>query len=116
MSEFIALKEPAIAGRPPEAHQEFSLLTADCRLAYKTDGISCDCEAAMLGGDPVCLHRAAYWYAQGVLELDPEPEPPASAAPVICFRCRAAEAGCSVCGGAGVAPLGAQAAALRDVA
>jgi hypothetical protein len=36
----------------------------------------------MLGGDPVCLHRAAYWYAQGVLELDPEPKPPASAAPV----------------------------------
>ncbi len=60
-------------------------------IAYRTDGISCDCEAAMLGGDPVCLHRAAYWYAQGVLELDPEPEPPASAAPVICFRCRGAE-------------------------
>jgi hypothetical protein len=30
----------------------------------------------MLGGDPVCLHRAAYWYAVGALELDPEPEPP----------------------------------------
>src|SRR5918994_7007237 len=46
-------------------------------IAYRTDGIECDCEAAMLGGDPVCLHRAAYWYAQGVLERDPEPEPPA---------------------------------------
>jgi hypothetical protein len=85
-------------------------------IAYRTDGVSCDCEAAMLGGDPVCLHRAAYWYAVGVLELDPEPEPPVSAAPVICFRCRGSEAGCSVCGSAGVAPLGAQAAALRDVA
>src|SRR5215204_4333633 len=41
--------------------------------AYRTDGISCDCEAAMLGGDPVCLHRAAYWYALGELEQDPEP-------------------------------------------
>ena len=68
----------------------------------------------MLGGDPVCLHRAASWYAQGVLELDPEP--PASAAPVICFRCRGAEAGCPVCQGAGVASLSAQAAALRVAA
>ncbi len=43
----------------------------------------------MLGGDPVCLHRAAYWYAQGVLELDPEPEPPTPAAPnVVPFRPR----------------------------
>jgi hypothetical protein len=70
----------------------------------------------MLGGDPVCLHRAAYWYAQGVLELDPEPEPPASAAPVVCFRCRGAEADCHVCKGAGVALLSAKAAALRDAA
>jgi len=53
----------------------------------------------MLGGDPICLHRAAYWYAQGVLELDPEPEPPASAAPVVCFRCRGEEASCPVCQG-----------------
>ena len=52
-------------------------------LAYQTDGISCDCEAAMLGGDPVCLHRAAYWYAQAVLERDPEPEPPVSVAPLV---------------------------------
>ena len=58
----------------------------------------------------MCLHRAAYWYAQGVLELDPEP--PASAAPVICFRCRGAEAGCPVCQGAGIASLSTQAAAL----
>ena len=40
----------------------------------------------MLGGDPVCLHRAAYWYAQGVLELDPEPNrlrPPRSSASTV---------------------------------
>ena len=67
----------------------------------------------MLGGDPVCLYRAAYWYAQGVLELDPEPEPPASADPFVCFRCRGAAAGCLVCHGAGVVALPDQAAALR---
>jgi len=78
--------------------------------------MTCDCEAAMLGGDPVCLHRAASWYAQGVLELDPEPEPPASAAPVICFRCRGAEAGCPVYQGAGVASLDTQAAMLGQAA
>ncbi len=85
-------------------------------LAYRTDGVSCDCEAAMLGGDPVCLHRAAYWYAQGVLELDPEPQPPASAAPVVCFRCRGALPDCAVCTGLGVATLAAQAAALAAAA
>src|SRR5918994_1355590 len=64
-------------------------------IAYRTDGVECECEAAMLGGDPVCLHRAAYWHAQGVLELDPEPGAPAGS--VVCFRCRGAEAGCDVC-------------------
>jgi hypothetical protein len=29
-------------------------------IAYRTDGITCDCEADMLGGDPACLHRSAY--------------------------------------------------------
>ena len=67
----------------------------------------------MLGGDPACLHRTAYRYAPGVLGLDPEPEPPTAAAPVICFRCRGGDAGCPVCGGAGVATLSAQAAVLR---
>src|SRR5919199_6648886 len=59
-------------------------------VCYRTDGVECECEAAMLGGDPVCLHRAAYWHAQGVLDLDPEPEPPASVAvaPVTCFCCQ----------------------------
>jgi hypothetical protein len=85
-------------------------------IAYRTDGVTCDCEAAMLGGDPVCLHRAAYWYAQGVLELDPEPGAPAPAALVVCFRCRGTEAGCPVCEVAGVASLSTQAAALRSAA
>jgi hypothetical protein len=61
-------------------------------VAYRTDGVSCDCEAAMLGGDPVCLHRAAYWYAIGVLELDAEPDPPALGAGADCPDCN----GCGV--------------------
>src|ERR671910_2389805 len=58
-------------------------------IAYRTDGVACDCEAAMLGGDPVCLHRAAYWYAVGVLEQDPEPEPPALGVPAPRVDCLA---------------------------
>src|SRR5919112_1448623 len=85
-------------------------------VAYRTDDISYDCEAAMLGGDPVCLHRAAYWYAQGVLEPDPDPEQPALAAPVICFQCRESEARCPVCQGRGTASLAEQAAARRAAA
>jgi hypothetical protein len=34
---------------------------------YSTDGIECECEAAMLGGDPVCKHRAIYWHDRGLL-------------------------------------------------
>jgi hypothetical protein len=48
-------------------------------VAYETDGDTCTCEAAMLGSDPICKHRAAYWFTQGVLDVDPEPEPPAPA-------------------------------------
>ena len=81
-------------------------------IAYRTDGITCDCEATMLGGDPVCLHRAAYWFAQGVLELDPE----LPAAAVACLRCRGMEVGCPVCQGAGIASLPVQAAALTAAA
>jgi hypothetical protein len=85
-------------------------------VVYGTDGVLCECEAAMLAGDPVCLHRAATWHAVGVLNLDLEPEPPAPAVPVVCFRYRGREAGCPVCAGAGDAPLDAQAAALREAA
>src|SRR5215213_8068598 len=38
-------------------------------VAYRTDGVSCDCEAAMLGGDPVCKHQAAFFLLVGALEL-----------------------------------------------
>lgn len=44
-------------------------------VAYETDGTTCTCAAAMLGGDPVCLHRAALRE-----HLRPQPEPPAHTA------------------------------------
>jgi hypothetical protein len=98
-------------------------------ICYRTDGTSCECEAAMLSGDPVCLHRAAFWHAQGLLDLDPEPDPPAPIAAVECWHCHGvglivadarsgnrALAACPTCGGQGVAALVTQAAALVDAA
>ncbi len=75
---------------------------------------SCSCPAGEFG-DPCCKHAARYYLDAGVLDPEPEP-PPAPAAPVVCFRCRGNDAGCPVCSGDGSAPLGAQAAALRDAA
>ncbi len=75
--------------------------------------VSCSCPAGAFG-DACCKHAARYYLDAGV--LDPEPEPPAPAAPVVCFRCRGKDAGCPVCAGAGIALLDAQAAALRDTA
>ena len=42
----------------------------------------CECPAGEFN-DEVCKHRAAYYHAAGLLDLDPEPEPepPAPAAP-----------------------------------
>ena len=57
-------------------------------IAYRTDGVTCDCEAAMLGGDPVCLHRAAYWYARACWSWTRSRSPRLRPL-VICFRCRA---------------------------
>jgi hypothetical protein len=73
----------------------------------------CSCLAG-LNDDPVCKHRAAFFLLIGALNTDPEPEgsPPASAAPVVCFRCQGADASCPVCAGAGLASLAAQSAAL----
>jgi SWIM zinc finger len=76
---------------------------------------SCSCPAGTFG-DPCCKHAARYYLDAGLLDLDdPEPDPPASS-PIVCFRCRGAEAGCSVCQGAGVAPMSAHAAALVGAA
>jgi hypothetical protein len=52
---------------------------SDPGAAYETDGVGCTCPAALLEGKPVCLHRAPYWHAQGVLDVNGEPEPPAPA-------------------------------------
>ena len=41
--------------------------------AYETDGTTCTCAAAMLGNDPVCLHRAAL-RAHLTGGSDPEPQ------------------------------------------
>jgi hypothetical protein len=49
---------------------------SDPGAAYETNGTECTCPTAQLGGDPVCLHRAAHWHAQGVLDLEPEPPAP----------------------------------------
>lgn len=90
---------------------------SDANAAYEvevTDNIAhgCSCLAG-LNDDPVCKHRAAFYLLIGSLSIDPEPEPPGPAAPApICFRCRGTDTGCPVCQGAGVAALGAQAAAL----
>ena len=52
------------------------LVTSSSRLdvVHRTDGFECTCEAALLGADPVCQHRAVVRYIFGWL---PEPTPPA---------------------------------------
>ncbi len=59
----------------------------DPAVAYElavTDGIAhgCSCKAGEFG-DPVCCHRAAYYHAAGLLDLDPPPTPAAPAVAVI---------------------------------
>jgi hypothetical protein len=93
---------------------------SDANAAYEVEvtgnvAHGCTC-LAWINDDPVCKHRAAFYLLIGALDLNPEPEPPAPAANVVCFPCRGAEATCPVRSGAGVAPLDAQAAALRDAA
>ncbi|MDP9359574.1 MAG: hypothetical protein M3R02_30660 [Chloroflexota bacterium] len=73
----------------------------DPRAAYVVSGQSCECRAAA-EGDPVCLHRAAFWHAQGVLDLDPEPA--ATPAPVVVEPASAPAATCPTCNGNGIDP------------
>ncbi len=59
----------------------------DATKAYTvqvSNGIAhgCECPAGDFN-DPICKHRAAYYFAAGLLDLDPEPEPePEPPAPV----------------------------------
>jgi len=89
---------------------------SDPKLAYLLEvrsGVvqSCSCPAGEFG-DPVCKHRAIFYHLIGVLDLDPEPDPPAASARVVCFRRQGSGAACPVCAGTGLAALAAQAAAL----
>jgi hypothetical protein len=89
---------------------------SDATLAYLLEirnglVVSCSCPAGQCG-DPCCKHAARYYLDAGMLDLDPEPDPPAPVAPVVCFRCQGRDAACPVCVGAGLAALAAQAAAL----
>ena len=71
----------------------------DAAVAYGTDSTDCDCPAAMLGADPVCKHRTAYWNALGALDLDPEPDPPPPVVAVTAIIVRRAV--CAWCEGEG---------------
>jgi hypothetical protein len=48
--------------------------SSDDTLCYVTDGRICTCQAGE-NGDPVCQHRALYWFRRGLLNPDP-PLPP----------------------------------------
>ncbi len=87
---------------------------SDPKVAYlleiRNAVVTCSCPAGEFG-DPCCKHAARYYLDAGL--LDPEPDPPAPVAPVVCFRCRGREAGCPVCSGSGLVGLVAQAPALH---
>src|SRR5688572_22185911 len=80
-----ALKRAELAGvqvRQLQGSGQWIVTSAsDPGAAYETDGTTCTCPAAQLGGEPVCLHRAAFWHSQGMLDFEPEPEPPAPSQP-----------------------------------
>ena len=89
---------------------------SDPKLAYVLEVVagvvrSCSCPAGEFG-DPCCKHAARFYLDAGLVDPEPEGSPPASAAAVVCFRCRGIDAACAVCVGAGLASLTAQAAAL----
>ena len=68
----------------------------DASVAYEVTGTDCECQAAEFG-DPVCKHRALWWHLQGMLDLDPEPAPPAPAVTAVIVR----PAACAWCEGEG---------------
>ncbi len=75
---------------------------SDPAAAYLVSANGCECQAGEYG-DPACKHRAAFWHAQGVLDLEPEPD----AAPVVTavvVEPAPASAICPACGGRGIDP------------
>ncbi len=73
---------------------------SDAAAAYLVSGDSCECQAGE-HGDPICKHRAAFWHAQGALDLDPEPA--ATPAPVV-VEPAPTSATCPTCNGNGIDP------------
>ncbi len=52
---------------------------SDPAAAYECDGVTCTCAAALLGGDPVCCHRAAVREKMAGGSDSPEP--------AVCQKC-----------------------------
>ncbi len=73
---------------------------SDTVAAYLVSGDSCECQAGEYS-DPVCKHRAAYWHAQGALDLAPEPV--ATPDPVA-VEPAPTSATCPTCNGNGIDP------------
>ncbi len=67
---------------------------SDAAAAYLVSGNGCECQAGEYG-DPACKHRAAYWHAQGALDLEPELAPAVVPATMVT---------CPTCGGNGFDP------------
>ncbi len=70
--------------------------SSDTAAAYLVSAQGCECQASEYG-DPVCKHRAAYWHAQGALDLEPEPV-------VASIETAPTPATCPSCGGNGFDP------------
>ncbi len=73
-------------------------------VAYQVDARHCECEAALLGGDEVCQHRAMFRYLSGQLALaepGPAPESAPSGAAAPASETAPHRMPCERCGGSG---------------
>jgi hypothetical protein len=53
------------------------------RVKQRTGGSGSGSNGQRLGGEPACLHHAAYWHAAGVLDVDRGPVAPAPGKAVV---------------------------------